>query len=69
MRLTKNELRFIRLATQLHDGVYDWGNNSDRQFKENYGLTKKEAAKMLPILRTKVKEELYKRATVTASKL
>lgn len=60
MKLTEQELKFIRLATVHASGVFDYDNNSEEEFKEAYGLSMEDADKMLARLQGKCDEEIQK---------
>jgi hypothetical protein len=62
MRLSEKEIKFIRLACIISDGVFDF-SQSEEQFKECYGLTIANAERMTAALRIKCENELDKKAS------
>lgn len=64
MRLNKNEILFIKFATMLPEGIFDYENNDDERFKSVYdGLTKEDVDKVVISLKQKVVERLNKKAS------
>ena len=59
MRLTKEEIKFIRLAAIINEGVFDY-EIRPYQFKDTYGLSYKEATEMCNKLADKCNVELRK---------
>jgi hypothetical protein len=60
MRLTKYELKFILLATNVSSGVYDYENYNEEEFKKHYGLSIDDANYMLEGLNDKCHDALSK---------
>jgi hypothetical protein len=56
VKLTETEVKFIKSACNLYNWVWDFDNfnYSDKEFKETYGVTKKQAEKMIENLYKKV---------------
>lgn len=41
VKLTTKEIKFIEDAIYLKEGIYDYDNHSDKEFKERYGVSPK----------------------------
>lgn len=62
MKLTEIELMFIKTCTNDNalDGIFDYENYNEDEFKMVYGLSIKETELAAISLRTKIFNELYK---------
>lgn len=56
--LSKKELRFIEESANIYDGVYDFENNTNNEFRQKYGLHKNEVPDIMESLKMKVTKGL-----------
>lgn len=56
--LSKKELRFIEESANIYDGVYDFENNPNKEFRQKYGLHKNEVSDIMESLKMKVTKGL-----------
>lgn len=54
VKLTQKELDFIEKALWSLDGIYDYHNHNDKEFKERYGVSPKELDKIVEGLKEKI---------------
>lgn len=57
-RLSKKEVKFIRMATNSEYGVYDFENTSSSEFRKSYGIKKEDVHNMLCVLQSKMDQLL-----------